>query len=229
MEPAKEYKSSEEIEREAEKYPVRTFADILRALKEHPEWLEELRKIILTTELLELPRKFDELIKRVDKIERDVEVLKQDMAVLKQDVAYLKGEFGRFIGRDFERTIREKFYAYFGRLLRKARRFEEKELIPLLETAEEKGLISEEDYISLLELDLIVEGEIKTTKKPVVLAVEISYSVYEEDLERAIRRANLLAGLLRKEVIPAVVGVEVKGEIEKEAEERGVFLIKTQY
>lgn len=48
-------KSSEEIEKEAQKYPVLTFADILRALKEHPDWLEELRKIILTADLIELP------------------------------------------------------------------------------------------------------------------------------------------------------------------------------
>lgn len=34
------YKSSEEIQKEAEKYPITTFADILKALKEHPDWLE---------------------------------------------------------------------------------------------------------------------------------------------------------------------------------------------
>jgi len=33
--------------------------------KTSPEWLEELRKIILTTELIELPRKFKELLKNV--------------------------------------------------------------------------------------------------------------------------------------------------------------------
>jgi len=96
-------------EKEMEKQPVLTFADIIRALREHPEWLEELRKIILTTELIELPKKFEEMLvrmekleKKVDKIEKDVEILKQDVAilkqdvaVLKQDVAYLKGEFGR--------------------------------------------------------------------------------------------------------------------------------------
>ncbi|MEZ0344457.1 MAG: hypothetical protein ABWJ99_06630 [Caldimicrobium sp.] len=223
------YKSSEEIEKEAEGYSIKTFADILRALKAHPEWLEELRKIILTTELLELPRKFDELIKRVDKIEKDVDVLKKDVEVLKKDVAYLKGEFGRFKGKDFERTIREKFYAYFGRVLRKARRLEDKELIPLLEQAEEEGKLAEDQFVSLLELDLVVEGEIKATKKPVVLAVEISYSLYEKDLERAIERADLLAGILKKEVIPTVVAVEVKKEVEELAEEKGVLLIKAQY
>jgi NAD(P)H-hydrate repair Nnr-like enzyme with NAD(P)H-hydrate dehydratase domain len=53
-----------------EDYPILTFADILRALKQHPEWLEELRKLVLTSELLGLPKKIDELIKRVEKLEK---------------------------------------------------------------------------------------------------------------------------------------------------------------
>ncbi|MEJ5227466.1 hypothetical protein [Thermodesulfovibrio sp.] len=87
------------------KYVISNFYEILQALRENPEWLEELRKIILTSELIELPKKFNAFVesfekfkkeefqplsKKVDKIEKDVEVLKQDVAVLKQDVAVLK-------------------------------------------------------------------------------------------------------------------------------------------
>jgi len=65
--------------------------------------------------------------------------LKQDVSTLKQDVAYLKGEFGKFKGREFERTIREKYYAYFGRLLRKSKLINFEEILPLLESAEDKN------------------------------------------------------------------------------------------
>jgi len=41
-----------------EEYKIKTFEDIIRALRDHPEWLEELRKIILTEELLRLPQRF---------------------------------------------------------------------------------------------------------------------------------------------------------------------------
>lgn len=181
----------------------------------------ELRKLNLTEELLELPRKFEELIKRVDKIEKDVEVLMQDVAVLKQDVAilkgevaylkgevvYFKGEFGRFKEREFERTIRERYYAYFGRILRRSRRIELESILPQIEDLLDGGVITEAQYESILRLDLIVEGEIRKTKKPVALAVENSYSLYEEDLEKAAERADILATVLKKEVIPAVVGV----------------------
>ncbi len=236
-------KSSEEIEKEAQKYPVLTFADILRALKEHPDWLEELRKIILTADLIELPQKINEILQRLERLEKkvdtleqdlailkqDVEVLKQDVAILKQDVAILKGDIRILIGKDFERTIRERYYAYFGRLLRKTRLIPMEKILPRLEEAEEKGLISEEEFDDLLRLDLIVEGQIKSNKKPVILAVEVSYSLYEEDIQRAIRRANILAHLLQKEVIPTVICVETKEDFIKLAEDQGAFVLKTDY
>jgi hypothetical protein len=247
----------EEILKEMEKYPVLTFADIIRALRSHPEWLEELRKLILTEELLELPKKFDELLKRVDRIERDIEelkqdvailkqdvailkqdvailkqdvaILKQEVAILKQDVAYLKGEFGRFKGKDFERTIRERYYAYFGRLLRKTKLIPMEDLLPKLDELEESGVITEEERMSILQVDIVLRGEIKSTKKAVVLAVEVSYSLFEDDLERAEERARILAHVLKEEVIPCVVTVEVKEDVEKMADEKGILVIKADY
>jgi len=48
----------------------------------------------------------------------------------------------------------------------------------------------------------------------VFLAVEVSYSLHEENIERSVERANILAHLLKKEVIPVLVSVEVKREVE---------------
>jgi len=79
-------------------FKIETFEDILRALRERPEWLEELRRLILTEELMALPQKFENFVQKefkplkekVDKIEGDTEVLKQDVSILKQDVEVLK-------------------------------------------------------------------------------------------------------------------------------------------
>jgi len=98
-----------------------TFEGVLEALRDNPRWLEALREIILTEDLLQLPQRFEEfqrkfeefqsrfegfqsrfedfieedfipLRDKVDKIEQDVAVLKQDVNVLKQDVKVLKQE-----------------------------------------------------------------------------------------------------------------------------------------
>jgi|YNPNPStandDraft_1061719.scaffolds.fasta_scaffold14530_3 cell division protein FtsB len=79
-------------------YQIETIHDLIRILKDQPEWKEELRRLILTEELLALPSAFERfrqeefkpLVERVDRIEGDVHVLKQDVAVLKEDVAVLK-------------------------------------------------------------------------------------------------------------------------------------------
>ncbi|WP_297055681.1 hypothetical protein [Thermosulfurimonas sp.] len=42
---------------------IRSFSDLLRVLRSHPEWLEELRAVVLSADLLELPRKFEEFIR----------------------------------------------------------------------------------------------------------------------------------------------------------------------
>ncbi len=96
-------------------------------MRERPEWLEELRRIILTEELISLPQKFDTFIQKdfkplkekVEKIESDTEVLKQDIAVLKQDVAILKQDVADLKGDNFERNVRERAPSYFGRLIKR--------------------------------------------------------------------------------------------------------------
>lgn len=59
--------------------------------------------------------------------------------------------------------------------------------------------------------------------------MEVSYSLHEDYIERAMERAQVLAHVLHEEVIPDVVTVEVKEEVEKFADEKGVFLIKATY
>ncbi len=97
---------------EMKKNKIESYWDLLSILKEHPDWLEELRKLVLTDELLALPKKFDEFVKRyeqfiekdfkplqhtvekqgndIEELKSDVRVLKEDVAVLKEDVAVLK-------------------------------------------------------------------------------------------------------------------------------------------
>ncbi len=43
-------------------YRIRTFDDIIRILEQEPEWREKLRKLVLTHELLNLPKKFDNFV-----------------------------------------------------------------------------------------------------------------------------------------------------------------------
>lgn len=229
-----------EIEKEMEKFKILTFADILRALKSHPEWLEELRKLILTSELLELPKKVDELIERfskietkVNKIENDVEILKQDVAMLKQDVAILKQDVknlkedvGDLKGKFLELHIRDKIGAFVGHILRKARLLDFSDLADTLYDAVDRGIISEKDANDVLKVDAIVDGYMrKVDQKRVFIAIEASYVADRNDVERAFKRAEIVFKVYGTECIPAVIGEEFTEGAKAYAEEMGVLLI----
>jgi cell division protein FtsB len=278
-------------------YKIETFEDLLKALKEKPEWLEELRRIILTEELIALPQRFHTFVEhefkplkqKVDKIEQDVAVLKEDVAILKKDVAILKedvavlkedvavlkkdvavlkedvavlkkdvavlkkdvavlkedvavlkqdvailkheikvlkDDVANLKGDNFERKVREKAPAYFGRLIKRCRTMSLEDLADYLEEAVEKGIITEEEKNSALNIDVVVTGFLKTDKdKRVVLAGEVSVKVDRIDVERAYERASVIGKALGLPAIAVVIGEEETEGALTRADELGVVLI----
>jgi archaellum component FlaC len=299
-------------------YKIETFADLTKLLREKPEWLEELRRLVLTDELLALPRKFEEHDKRleehdkklddlsqkfegfvvnefkplkskVEKIESDVEVLKRDVKtlkadvevlkqdvktlkadvevlkqdvgslkadvevlkqdvktlkadvevlkqdvktlkadveVLKQDVKMLKSDVADLKGESFERRVRERAPSYFGRLIKGCKTLSAQEVAKVLEDAVDKGLISEDEKESALELDVVVTGlSKKQDRQEVVVACEVSVTAHSDDIERAFERASILSRAFAKQCIPVVIAKESAQEAFDKAQELGVVLV----
>jgi FtsZ-binding cell division protein ZapB len=198
----------------------------LRALREDPEFAAEARALLLSEDLLNLPPKFDRLEKkvdrieervdrieeRVDRIEKDVNKLKDDVGKLtdrvdklEKDVAYLKGS-------DRERWYRDRAHAIFGRVILKGRPFEEKAAEILWEACK-KGQISKEERDEVLSADLLWSGE--REGEFVVLVVEVSFTISQDDVERAKKRAEILRklGIL---AIPVVGGVEIGKDVKRD-------------
>ncbi len=236
-----------------DEFLIRSFEDILRALRQKPEWADEMRRLILSEELLALPGKFESfrqkefkpLKEKVDKVEQDVgvlkqdvgmlkqdvgvlkqdvEVLKQDVEVLKQDVEVLKQDVAFLKGNEFERTVRERAPAYLGRLIRRCRGIGFEELADSLEDAMDRGLVSEEEKNDALLVDAVVRGKLKTGKD-VVLAVEVSLKVDVEDIERAGRRAVVIGRASGIETIGVAIGKECTDRAKKMAEELNVVVV----
>jgi DNA repair exonuclease SbcCD ATPase subunit len=226
----------------------------LKLLKEDPEFATEVRALLLSEELLNLPPKFDRLEKKVDRIEERVnrieervnrieervnrieervnrieervnrieekvnrieerqarseerqDRLEKKVDKLEKDVAYLKGS-------DRERWYRDRAHAIFGRLILKGKSYEEKAAKILWEACK-KGQVSEDERDEVLSADLLWSGE--RDGKFVVLVVEVSFTISQEDAERAKRRAEILRklGII---AIPVVAGVEVGKDVKLE-------------
>jgi predicted RNase H-like nuclease (RuvC/YqgF family) len=237
----------------------------LKVLKEDPEFATEVRALLLSEDLLNLPPKFDRMEKKVDRIEykvdkleerqtrseerqdrlekkvdklgeevgvlkkdvdtlkkdvdtlkkdvdtlkKDVDTLKKDVDTLKKDVATLKKDVAYLKGSDRERWYRDRAHAVFGRIILKGKSFEEK-AAEILWDAYKRGQISKEERDEVLSADLLWSGE--RDGKFVVLVVEVSFTISQDDVERAKKRAEILRklGIL---AIPVVGGVELGKEV----------------
>ncbi len=201
-----------------EEYRISSFADLMQALRENPEWLEELRRMILTQELLELPKRFEEFKQRVedrfDVLEKRVQELKEEVGnrldtfekqlqevkkKLDKDVWVLKGMW-------LEMKVKKNIPSFFSEYLLNAKAVGSDKISKALSLAVEKGIISKEERKDVFRLDLIVEGTLLSTEENVFVAVEVSYTISEPDVQRAVRRAEILKKAMDRRVLPAVVG-----------------------
>ncbi|GBC81137.1 hypothetical protein HRbin10_00243 [bacterium HR10] len=129
---------------------------------------------------------------------------------------------GDLKGRMLEQTYRDKATAYFGAILRRLQVVNPYELEEAL-----RAHLSEEEFLDLLQLDLLIRGQPR--QQPEIselwLAVEVSAVVDQGDVERARRRATLLrrAGY---RVIPMVAGERLTQGAEESTREQQVAVLQ---
>ena len=217
-------------------FTVRDFTDLVRLLNKHPEWRSELRRIVLTDELLTLPdlvRELAEAQKRTElRVEELAEAIKKTQITL-ADLAYnmqimigvqkdTNDRLGALTGTVLEIQYREHVGGYFGRWLKRARAVKPESLEETLEAS-----LSHEELLEVLRLDLLVSGRLRggPDSPEIWLAVEVARVLDEEDVQRAVQRAALLrkAGYRAP---PLIAGENIKLEAEAAAREKKVVVVQ---
>jgi hypothetical protein len=206
---------------------IDTFQDLVRILKSHPEWLEELRQLILTTELLDLPKKFEQFLvnefrplkKKVDTLEQDVAGLKQDVKILKDDVGILKGDM-------FEMKLKDKAPSRFGSIIRRCKVLNPEKYVEILDDALDENKINFAEREDALDVDIVATGVLtKDPTKKVLLIAEASVKADKKDVERAYKRAQIFKKASDIETLAVVVCKEKTQGAIKKAQELGVILV----
>ncbi len=116
-----------------------------------------------------------------------------EVAVLARRVGRMAGALGSAAGQLAELRWTNAFSGRFGRRLRKARLLTPRDL-ELFEAADDAGDLTEVEALAVRGLDLIVEGieGRGPDARPALLAVEVSTTIEENDVERAALRAAVL-------------------------------------
>ena len=235
---------------------INSIYDLHKILVEHPEWREELRKLLLTEELLALPQRFAEYTKvtdkRLDRIENDiveiksdvsvlksdVKILKDDVKILKDDVKILKDDVGELKGVSLENKLHNRgisltathLQMYDGERMRAAERDDNSaEFNAALYAALSDGTINNSEYTRLIDTDMIVRGRKVGGDSTVYAAIEATYSISRRDIDKVCRSANLIRRLFPdSDAHPLLYYITPNASLEREAAERGVTLMMTQ-
>jgi hypothetical protein len=202
-------------------FTVEEFRDLLRILEERPEWRAELRRLVLTDELLTLPELVRALAEaqqrteerlamiedrmaslivaqqhteeRLSTLAEALEVLIRRVDSLGRSVSLLHDDTSKLKGYALETRYRNHAMAYFAPMVRRAHVLDGDELQALLEEAVERGQLSEAETLDIILADVIIRGRRRADSAEMYLVVEVSWVVDLYDVERAVRRSSLLS------------------------------------
>ena len=157
------------------------------------------------------------------RLETDVAGLKEGQARLETDVAGLKegqarmsGQLSNIIGSDYERQaarlavrrMRQQFCLSRIEMLQAITVPDKLDLTNLLDRANETGAISQEEADDMELADLALRG-LESEGREVHVVAEVSLTVQDEDVQRAARRAAIMARATGGTVHPAVIGESI--------------------
>ena len=208
---------------------ISSTADQLRLLREGPDFRDEVRRLLLTQELIELPerfarfeayveRQFTEVRGDITEIQSHITRMDGSIARMDGEIIGIHGDLGRLKGSDYERHVSRNFSSYASIAFRQRhnRRLRRNRLLhsmaqgigvefeELLSNAVDSGLISDEELSELGQADAVMSGQDESAT--VYFVGEISMTVNNSDIERAVTRAAILHKATGSSAWPMVIG-----------------------
>ena len=233
-------------------FNVEDFHDLMRLLEEHPEWRAELRRQVLSDELLDLPaaiqrltdaqerteQRLGALTEAQERTDQRLGLLEERMAALlqvqqgaEQSLAALAGDVRMLVDRvaEHEGTLLEIRYerhgpSYFDELAHRLRVIESYRLADLLDEGVEAGTISPNDRREALRADLVLRGRRRDDGADAYFVVEVSSGVREDDVARAQRRSRIMAKL-GLPAVALVAGNRISLSAERMAKDMDVWVV----
>ena len=169
----------------------------------------------------------------VGTLKADVGTLKADVGTLKADVGTLKADVGTLKGSDLERRARESILNIAkdelnltrGRILLARGRDTAPSLLDSINTAEENGLITEQQADNVLVADIIIRARRADDKQYVHAVFEVSRTIRLSDIQRSHDRAATVAAATNEHTIAAVIGDVVQPPQQAQADAIGVQVL----
>ena len=157
------------------------------------------------------------LEERQERLEGGQVNIEENQERLDTKVSRILGQLGRLSGSDYQITA-QKMLRRIARTVLSVRepynislagRNENPDLEALIEEALENDKINGDEAVQLDLADMVIQA-LSDDNSRVFLLVEISITVHQDDVDRAVRRAGILQKATGATTIPVVVGTSVE-------------------
>ncbi len=229
---------------------IESFQDILDLLEQNPEYREAMRRYILDEEFRRLPADVRELREsivslaqtvreyvaatdaRLGRLEDGQAELKADVTELKAGQTRMQGQLNNLTGTDYERkvvklatrAVRRYFDIRNAQLIHSITNLDNFHLANLLEQATDTSTISDDQADDLVRSDLILLGQ-TPAGEPAYAVAEVSVTIDENDVDRAVQRARILQTASGVGTQAAVIGTVISDANRQRANAVGVTFI----
>ena len=132
-------------------------------------------------------QRFDAADKRSDSVDKRFDGMDSKMDRMQIELNYLRGS-------DLERLFNMRAPGHLGQLFRNLKVMQVDQ-IPDLFDAYDSGRLSEQEYNRLVMTDAIVRGRRKESQEIIYIVVEVSTTIDEHDVTRAVHSAEILRKL----------------------------------
>ena len=223
---------------------INDISDLVRILREDPDWAEAVRSVLLTQELKSLPERFDKFVeltrennelvnRRLERLEEGQQRLEEGQQRLEREIETLKTDMGSLKGSDTERRARENILNIAkdelglsrGSILLARGRNTAPEFLGSINNAEVLSLITEEQADHVLLADIIIRARRVEDRRYVHGVFEVSSTIGLNDIWRARERADAVAAATGEESVAAVIGGTIQPPQRKQAEEMDVRVL----
>ena len=219
--------------------------ELLRLLDTDEEFRNEVRRRVLTDELLDFPQKFAEFADwtrqnfemtnaAIKELQKAVLAVQDATRAMQDQSSVMQGHLGNLIGREYERRLGLRIIPKISgilqtrgsgkRVLKNPEGFN-LEFEELITDALDRNRITENDHIEILLADFII-GARDFTKSRRTLVAEASVTVNSDDVQRSRRRADVVAKAMQAPALAAVVGQSINAAAQAMADSQSVLYLE---
>ena len=201
--------------------------DLIRALRENPDFHEAARRELLTEELLALPQRFSQYAestdRRLDSLEKGQRRLESGQRRLENQVNALRGDAletkmpTRLCDMMSDSLDIRRLQIFWMARHQTPPMSRSEQFVQTLENATDNGTISDVQEGRLTRTDLIVRSLRESDGSRLWVAAEASGVIDQDDIERARQSALALSKIYGEDAIPAVYGYRISDQQRQQA------------